>query len=268
MVRWEKSGARLPRRVRGCGMERTNIAKLCEIIDNDAFIYRIMKRCPYEVLKHIAIRRIPAGRVVLRRGETCDRFYIILSGRLAIYAMSDNGKEFTLTTYQRGMYLGELEILQSKPCVSSVQTVTAVSLLEVARADYLLWLETDQNFSRYILQTLCETMYALSETTTRNSLYTLKRRVYAYLADHAAETNGRRGVPISAKALADLMGVTTRSVNRVLKELKDREVIEPQGRQILIHDIAYLHNAGDCSPGERTRTNSINSGGNHHEPTI
>lgn len=237
------------RRAKGCAMDqKETVARLCKIIDNDALIYRIMKRCPYEVLKAISIKRFSPGQVALRRGETCGRFYIVVSGRLAICAISENGKEFTLTTYKRGMFFGELEILEQKPCVSNVRAKTAVKALEVARKDYIKWLEADQNFSQYILHTLCESMYILSETATNNTLYTLKRRICAYLSDNAAVKENRRGVSVTAKEMADLMGVTVRSVNRVFKELRDLDVIEPQSGHIFIKNLSYLQTAKTSPP--------------------
>lgn len=56
-----------------------------------------------------------------------------------------------------------------------------------------------------------------------NTLYSLEQRISQFLVENTNE-KGKASMPLSAEQLSEHMGVTTRSVNRVLKELKDQNI--------------------------------------------
>ena len=52
--------------------------------------------------------------------------------------------------------------------------------------------------------------------------------------------NGTLHIPLSAELLSTRMAVTTRSVNRVLKELRDKKILEMCGNHVVIQDYTRL----------------------------
>jgi CRP-like cAMP-binding protein len=78
-----------------------------------------------------------------------------------------------------------------------------------------------------------------------NSLYTLKSRVCRFQLDHTEARSGGRTenqavVSVSSEMLSEYMAVTQRSVNRILKQLKDSGIIEIAKSHILIRDYQKL----------------------------
>lgn len=72
--------------------------------------------------------QFPAGTEIIREGELQDRFYVVVTGKLAISARSGD-TEMALSSAQAGECLGEVSLLQPGPASASVRVVE----------DALLW---------------------------------------------------------------------------------------------------------------------------------
>ncbi len=231
-------------------MQRNYVKEISEIIEKDPVIYNIMRQCPYEILRRISVRAYKAGEFTLNQGEIYDFMYIVLDGELGIYVESEHGKKYYLNTYRKGNYIGELEMFGSFPYISSVEARTDVKLFEIGRDDFIRWVQLDRNLNDYFIRTLCGSTYELCSNMGTNTLYALKSRICRFLIDHAEERTaihtGDRGrqecrtVSVNSELLSEYMAVTQRSVNRILKQLKDNQIIEITKSHVVIKDYSKL----------------------------
>ena len=87
---------------------------------------------PPVTLEQLASRlsrvRVPAGEVVLRRGDPGDRFYVIGEGEVAV-ALDDRPP----VTLGRGAYFGEIALLRDVPRTATVTARTEVELYALER---------------------------------------------------------------------------------------------------------------------------------------
>jgi len=67
--------------------------------------------------------RFPAGTEIMREGEMQDRFYIVVSGELAISARAVSG-DVTLHVAKVGECIGELNLLEPGPASATVRAET------------------------------------------------------------------------------------------------------------------------------------------------
>lgn len=222
------------------------ITELCEILESDPMIYEMMKQCPYEILKNITIKEYKQGTFVLEQGKQQDFFFIVVSGIFDIYIISENGKKYLMKTYNKGTYIGELEIFDDKPYVSQVEAKSDAKLIEIKRVDFLKWIESDRNFSQYIIKTLCRSTYTLCENVGNNTLYTLKQRICQYLIDNIEKNKSSKNVVLKTDSLGEQMAVTQRSINRVLKQLKEINAIDIKNSSIVVKNYELLINQRDC----------------------
>ncbi|SHJ76108.1 Crp/Fnr family transcriptional regulator [Hespellia stercorisuis] len=220
-------------------MIQTNIMDVLEALERDKKIYDIFKNCPYEILRTIQLKRYKAGKFVLEQGVVHDTFYIIVEGCADIYVESEHGKKYYLNTYEKGQYIGELEIFDRVPYMSRIESKGEVVVLEVGRENCLKWIRSDQNFSEYILHTLCRGTYRTYQNMGDNSLYTLKQRICQFLIDNT-DDEGHFHVPLHTETLSERMAVTPRSVNRILKQLRDDDVIEINKTMVTIKNYDQL----------------------------
>ncbi|HWQ79542.1 MAG TPA: Crp/Fnr family transcriptional regulator [Anaerovoracaceae bacterium] len=232
-------------------MAKNFVLEISEILEKDPVIYNIMKQCPYEILRRISVKEYKANEFVLNQGEVHDHMYIVLEGELGIYVESEQGKKYYLNTYRKGNYIGELEMFGNYPYISSVEARTDVRLLEIDREDFIRWVMLDRNLNEYVIRTLCHSTYVLCSNMGANTLYTLKSRVCRFLLDRSEE-GGK--VSINSEMLSEYMAVTQRSVNRILKQLKDNQIIEITRSHITIRNRRkLLTEAGESAKGIPTK---------------
>ena len=191
-----------------------NLEKLVKLLEKDREIFQMLRQCPYEILRRFEVKDYEADQFVLNQGEIHNRFYIIASGYVDIYVESAHGKR---TGY-----------------ISRIQSRGKVRILELDRTFFLQWIRTDKNFNEYMIRTLCDNSYRMCLNMGENTLYTLKQRICQYLLRNMEMD--AKFVMISSEVLSQQMAVTTRSVNRVLKQLREQGFIELEKGKISICD--------------------------------
>ncbi len=96
----------------------------------------LLASLPGEVLGKLAARmerqELPAGRGVVEEGETGSRFYVVLSGMLAV-SQADLGARRVL---RPGDYFGEVAPAMGVPRTASVRALTAVTLASCDQAAF------------------------------------------------------------------------------------------------------------------------------------
>ncbi len=60
------------------------------------------------------VERLDEGRVLFRKGDPGDRLYVVLSGRISIGTVSEEGKEVVFNVLGRGEVFGEIALLNAK----------------------------------------------------------------------------------------------------------------------------------------------------------
>ena len=214
-------------------MKWNNLKEVVEVLDKDKTIYDIFCECPYEILKTVRLKKYRSGEFRLENGEVYDKFFVIVEGEADIFFVSDNGKKYHISTYKKGQFLGELEHFDRNPFLSLVEVRGEVVTLEMGREEYLTWLEKDNNFKQYVLRALCRYTYSSMQKMSEATLYTLKQRVCQYFIENTNE-KGKSSMLLNVEELSERMGVTTRSVNRILKELKDKNILEINNSKVMI----------------------------------
>jgi CRP-like cAMP-binding protein len=83
------------------------------------------------VAAHLVPVAVEAGELVIRAGETGDRFYIVDDGELEISA------EGLHTTAHEADYFGEIALLRDVPRTATVKALVDSRLYALQRADFL-----------------------------------------------------------------------------------------------------------------------------------
>lgn len=220
-------------------MHQGDLLEIVELLEKDRKIYEIFKSCPYYILKNIKLRRYPPEEFVLYQGQTYDSLYVIVEGKVEIYVESEQGKRFYFSSYDKGCFIGELEVFNKMPYMCHVEAVEPMLVLELSRELFLELLRTDMRFHNFYTTFINNEHYKSMQEMSINMLYTLKQRLCIHLLDNV-KLRGTMHTKLSAEAIADRMGVTTRSVHRILKELKEKGIIEIHKSNVTVLDMERL----------------------------
>ena len=227
--------------------------EIIDIIESNKAIKKILKDCPYDILRKWEFKEYVKDQMICHQGMRYNHFYIIAEGYANICLTAENGKKCSLAIYKKGDYFGELEIFDNKPYICSIEALTEVKVICIDKENFLKWLTKDQYFSLHITKTLCEGFYNLSKLSGENTLYSLKYRICNYLLyrlDSSVKSDKGMALQIDKEQLSERFAVTSRSINRVLQQLKENKIIEVESDSIYILDIPRLKEEEKLSRNE------------------
>ncbi len=197
----------------------------------------------------LILRKFRAGQSVFHQGDEGTSLYVIKSGRVKIALISDEGRELLVALLQEGDFFGELSLLDSHPRSATALALTDTETYVLTREDFLTFLRRSPETALAVAGAIAERLRQADERLAENAFLDLPQRLGRCLL-HLAETNGRVSpdgiildLPLSQRELADLVGVTRQSVNKVLSQWERAGVLRRRrGSLLLLRPASLRHN--------------------------
>lgn len=180
-----------------------------------------------------------AGEFLIHQGETPQKVFLLLKGAVKIYHSTLKGNEFLMAIVGPGEILGEAEILTGEPQTCSVKTLWESKVAVLSRKAYLDWLSEDKCFSLSVNQVLCYRLQNISTRAATHLSYPLEYSILK-LFQRLAEEKKTTVLKITKNEIADYLGASVRSINRILKKYEEQKVIRTMKGEILILSLQAL----------------------------
>jgi len=192
-----------------------------------------------EVLAAIAasggVKRYPAQAVIINEGEAADSLYIILSGRVKVYAANEAGKEVVLNTHGAGEYVGEVA-LDGGARSASVMTLETTTCSVVTGHSLRGFLAVHPDFALHLIHNLIWRLRQSTENVKGLALHDVYGRITQLLRRLATPEGGVLVVHerLTQQDIADRVGASREMVSRIFKELVTGGYISTQAGRISI----------------------------------
>jgi CRP/FNR family cyclic AMP-dependent transcriptional regulator len=192
------------------------------------------------VLARAAVRRIARGEVIRRRGDPGTGMVVIVSGRVRISLVSEDGREVTLTMLGPGEVLGEMTLLDGGECSADATAQEDCVLLTIERTQFLRLLRSNSDLCLHLLAVLFQRLRRANAALEDMALLDLPTRLGRLLLRLSGDygVTGPRGtrieVKLSQKDLSSLAGASREKVNRQLRQWEDEGIIGKDGGRLLI----------------------------------
>ena len=165
-------------------------------------------------------RTYPAHAILITEGDTSDTLYIVLSGRLKVFASSDDGRDVVLGEIGPGEYFGELS-LDGGPRSVSVQATESCSCRVLSGIEVRQLLADQPDFALHLSLKLIGMVRRLTEQVKSLALQNVYGRMVRLLTEmsdaHGDELVTRH--KLTQQDIAERIGSSREMVNRVMKEL-------------------------------------------------
>lgn len=181
------------------------------------------------------------GQVIFHQGDPGQAMYIIETGRVRIFVLSETGQELSVNIYGPGETFGELALLDGQPRSAGAIAMTDTVTQALRRADFLRYVETHPRVALRIIEVLSARLRYT--TTYAESLAFLP--VQGRVATKLLELADRHGVRVAGQALelwltqaelASLVGATRESVNQALRAYREQGLIAVERQKIILLD--------------------------------
>lgn len=191
------------------------------------------------------MRRAARGDMVLRVGDPCEAFHVVVVGQVKLFMLSPSGQEKVIELIAPGGSFAEALMFLGKPCVVNAQALADSLLLSVQRSAVVEEFGHDDRFALRMLAGLSRRLHGLVQDVQAYALQNGVQRVIGYLLRDQEPDEGAAGLvtvslPVSKVTVASRLSLTPEYFSRVLRELEQAALIEVDGRDIRIPDVRRL----------------------------
>ena len=186
------------------------------------------------------------GERLFAEGDTGDKLYIILSGKIKLTKAAPDGRENLLSVHGPGEMFGELSLFDPIPRTSSATAVTSADLAGLTHDDLRSWLSTRPEMAMHLLQALAQRLRRINEVKADLVFTDVPGRVAKALLDLSERfgSPGTLGVQVNhdltQEELAQLVGASRETVNKALADFAARGWIQLAAKSVLITDMDRL----------------------------
>ena len=181
------------------------------------------------------VRSYPRNTVLINEGDEGDSLFIVLSGRVKVYASNDAGREVVIDFHGPGEYLGEMS-LDGAPRSASVVTVESSTCAVVSRAQFREFILAHPDFALHLIGKLIQRARLATENMKSLALSDVYGRLVRLLNSLAVEEGDRRVVPekLTQQDIAERVGSSRDMISRLLKDLAAGGYLAVEDRTITI----------------------------------
>lgn len=166
------------------------------------------------------VRSFPRQTVLIHEGDVGDSLYILLAGRVKVYASNAAGREVVINFHGAGEYVGEMS-LDGEPRSASVVTVEPTTCAIVNRAQFRDFLAANPDFAQHLIQTLIRRARSATENVKSLALSDVYGRLVRLVNALAVPHEGRQVVRerLTQQDIADRVGASRDMIGKLLKDL-------------------------------------------------
>jgi len=183
----------------------------------------------------------PPGRIFYRPGEKGTTLFLLNTGSVQLYYISQDGRKLITATLEAGASFGELSLFGQTPHTSFAETVTNAQLYTFNRQDIEHLVSQNPSIALGFLTIMTRRFTQLEEQlidTTFRSTAARLATLLLQLAHIQQDTLVVEG--FSHEELAERLGVYRETVSAVLRELKDTGTVISSRKHITISQPARL----------------------------
>lgn len=186
------------------------------------------------------------GEVLFNEGDSGDRLYILLTGKVKLGHTSVDGRENLLAVLGPGEIVGELTLFDPGPRSATATAVATTELLALEHNQLMGFIDSHPTLTKDMLRALAVRL-RLTNTALADLVFSdVPGRVAKALLDLAerfgAPTEDGIHVPhdLTQEELAQLVGASRETINKSLAEFSSRGWIRLEGRAVTLIDVERL----------------------------
>lgn len=198
-----------------------------------------------ELAGSLGRRTFAKGMVIFHKGSSGQTMYIIESGKVRIFSLSESGQEVTLRVYGPGDVFGEFSLLDGLPRSAGALALERTVALTLHRDRFLRHLVASPSLATSIIEVLTARLRFTTEHAESLAFLDVYGRVAMRLLDLAGRYGTEKdGIELDLRLtqaeLATWVAATRESVNKALSNFRDQGLIAVEGQKITILDLEGL----------------------------
>jgi CRP-like cAMP-binding protein len=213
-----------------------------DMLKNVSFFAGLSERELDSLAICLARRTFGRGVIIFHKDSPGRTLYIIESGKVRIFVLSESGREISVNIYGPGDVFGELALLDGLPRSAGAMVVERATVLTLHRDDFLWHLKEYPQMARSIIEVLSARLRYTTAYAGSLAFLDVYGRVAGKLLELADRYGVERGeaieidLELTQAELASWVAATREHVNKVLGTFRDQGLIRIKGQRITVLD--------------------------------
>lgn len=184
----------------------------------------------------------PETGLLFSQGDKADRFFVVLSGRVNLFALTETGDQSIIEVFDPICTFAEAAMFSSGIFPLNCEVVAGSRLVHVPAAGFLKRLSAKRTLGFHLLAGLARWQRKMIGEIAELKSKSPGQRLASFLLALAHEAEGGAAqvrLPITKAVLASRIGIAPESLSRALARLKTVGV-ESHGREVVLTDLDAL----------------------------
>jgi len=194
-------------------------------------------------------RRYARRETVFREGDRADGFFVVVSGSVKVFKLSEDGKEQVLHILEAGQSFAEATIFEGGAFPASAEALVACELLFLPKRPFTELLGESPGMALRLLASMSRWLKRMTDLVENLALRVVEARLVFFVAEEMKQRGLplRDGavyeLPVGKNVLASRLGTVPETFSRTLKKLQEEGKIQVKGNRILIRKAESLFGA-------------------------
>ena len=197
-------------------------------------------------LGHIANKMVAKhfenGNYIFLEDSEGEQCFFVLEGSVKVTRLSKDGREVILAMLNEGDFFGEMSLLDGESRSANVIALEKTKVLTLDRNDFIAVVNDYPQIAVQLLKELARRLRKSDRQIASLSLSDAEKRIALCIIRFADEQgviqNGKVSIPKTPiqQDIANMAGTSRETVSRALGLLEKEDLIERNGRELIILD--------------------------------
>ena len=197
-------------------------------------------------LGHIADKMVAKhfenGNYIFLEDSEGEQCFFVLEGSVKVTRLSKDGREVILAMLNEGDFFGEMSLLDGESRSANVIALEKTKVLTLDRNDFIAVVNDYPQIAVQLLKELARRLRKSDRQIASLSLSDAEKRIALCIIRFADEQgviqNGKVSIPKTPiqQDIANMAGTSRETVSRALGLLEEEDLIERNGRELIILD--------------------------------
>lgn len=178
--------------------------------------------------------------VVYKEGQRPRAVYFVVSGKVKIFRINDDGKELITSIHNNGDYFGYTQVLEESVYKENASVLEEAKLMLIPREDFIQLVSNDLEIAKTFIKIITRNISEKEDSLLNLAYSTLRKKVafglVQLLDKYKTEEDEKVILNLSRENMAQTIGIATESLIRTLGDFKDEKLIDIQNGKVVIRD--------------------------------
>ena len=185
-------------------------------------------------------REFRKGEVIFREGDAAPGIFIVSQGLVRIFKLAASGKEHVLHLAGPGMTFAEVAVFGGFPCPATAEAVEDCACVLLPTEPLCKALQEDHRLCLQIHSSMAMWVRSLVSLLEGIVLRDAAGRVAGYLLQVHSQQGPTVALPGLKKHIASHLNLTSETLSRTLRQLRDDKLIAETQNGLVIEDVGGL----------------------------